>query len=108
MSLLAGIDPRLPELGREFGSALLIAAIGVAVALLVHHVLYRLLDRLARASESKADDVVVAALRNPTRYAMIALGLAFEARLSTLIAQVWDKVRVMGHADAVLAAAKAL
>ena len=82
------IDPRLSELG----SALLIAAIGVAVALLLHHLLYGLLARLARASESKADDVVVEALRHPTRYAMIALGLAFEARLSVLIAQVWDKL----------------
>ena len=86
------LDPRLPELGRELGAALLLAAIGVAVALLVHHLLYRLLDRLARASESKADDVVVAALRSPTRYAMIALGLAFEARMSALIAEVWDKL----------------
>ncbi len=90
--VFAGLDPRLPEFGRELGSALLIAAIGVAVALLVHYLLYRLLDRLARASESKVDDVVVAALRSPTRYAMIALGLAFEARLSVLIAQVWDKL----------------
>ena len=27
------IDPRLPELGREFGTALLLAAAGIAVAL---------------------------------------------------------------------------
>jgi small-conductance mechanosensitive channel len=85
---LSGLEPRLHELG----VAVLIAAIGVAVALTIHHVLYRLLDRLARASESKVDDIVVKALRSPTRYAMIAVGLAFEARLSALIAEVWDKL----------------
>jgi small-conductance mechanosensitive channel len=85
---LSSLDPRLSELG----TALLIAAIGAVVALIAHRLLYGLLLRLALASESKADDIVVRALRGPTRYAMLALGLAFEARMSVLIAQVWDKL----------------
>jgi small-conductance mechanosensitive channel len=89
---LASLDPRLPELGREFGSALLYAAIGVAVALVVHSLLYGLLKRLATASESKVDDVVVRSLRGPTRYATIALGLALAARESALLAEVWQKL----------------
>jgi small-conductance mechanosensitive channel len=86
--LLSGFDPRL----LEAGSALLLVAIGVVVALVAHWLLFGLLLRLAHASESKADDIVVKALRGPTRYAMLALGLAVEARMSALIAQVWDKL----------------
>ena len=92
MSRLSWLDPRLPELGREFGTALLLAAVGLAVALLAHRLLYGLLDRLARASESKVDDVVVGSLRSPTRYAMVALGLALAARESSVLAEIWDKL----------------
>lgn len=85
------LGARLPDLG-ELGGALLLVAIGVVVALVAHRLLYGLLLRLALASESKVDDIVVEALRGPTRYAMLALGLAFEARMSSLLAQVWDKL----------------
>ncbi|HEY6817547.1 MAG TPA: mechanosensitive ion channel family protein, partial [Croceibacterium sp.] len=86
------LDPRLPELGRELGTALLLAAIGVAIALVAHRLLYGLLARLARASESKVDDVVVRALRGPTRWATVALGLAVAARESLLLAAAWQKL----------------
>ena len=88
MSRLEWIDPRLHALG----DALLLAAIGVAVALVAHRLLYGLLNRLALASESKVDDVVVRSLRAPTRYATIALGLAIAARESALLAEVWQKL----------------
>ena len=83
---------RLPELGWELGTALLMAAIGVVAALIVHRALHGLLARLARASESKSDDIVVASLRRPTRYAMVALGLVLAARETPLLAEVWQKL----------------
>jgi len=83
---------RLPEQGWELGAALLAAAIGVVAALVVHRVLHGLLARLARGSESKADDIVVASLRRPTRYAMVALGLVLAARETPLLAEVWQKL----------------
>ena len=83
---------RLPELGWELGSTLLAAAIGVVAALAVHRLLHGLLARLARASESKADDIVVASLRRPTRYAMVALALVLAARETPLLAEVWQKL----------------
>jgi small-conductance mechanosensitive channel len=89
---LSGLDPRLPELGRDFGTALLLAAIGIALALLAHRLLYGLLHRLAQASESKVDDVVVRSLRSPTRYAMVALGLALAADESRVLAEVWGRL----------------
>jgi small-conductance mechanosensitive channel len=86
LSRLTWIDPRLHALG----SALLLAALSVAVALVVHRLLYGLLERLALDSESKVDDVVVRSLRAPTRYAAIALGLAIAARESLLLAATWQ------------------
>ncbi|HEU4649798.1 MAG TPA: mechanosensitive ion channel family protein, partial [Croceibacterium sp.] len=86
------LDPRVPELGRELGLALLLAALGIALALLVHRLLYGLLKRLALASESKVDDVVVRALRAPTRYAMAALGFALAADEAPLLGAVWDRL----------------
>jgi hypothetical protein len=88
LSRLTWIDPRLHALG----SALLLAALGVALALVVHRLLYGLLERLALDSESKVDDVVVRSLRAPTRYAAIALGLAIAARESLLLAATWQKL----------------
>ncbi len=92
MSLAGWIDPRWPELGRDLVTALAAATIGIVVALVVHRLLYGLLNRLALASESKVDDVVVRSLRAPTRYAMVALGLALAAREAVLLAQVWQKL----------------
>jgi small-conductance mechanosensitive channel len=86
------LDPRLPEFGRELGMALLLAAIGVVLALVAHRLLYGLLRRLAAASESKVDDIVVASLRGPTRWAMAALGLALAADESRLLDEVWHRV----------------
>jgi small-conductance mechanosensitive channel len=83
---------RLPELGWELGTALVAAAIGVVAALIVHRALHGLLARLARGSESKADDIVVESLRRPTRYALIALGLVLAARETPLLAEVWQKL----------------
>lgn len=89
---MSGSFVRLSELGWEIGLALLATAIGVVAALLVHRVLHGLLARLARASESEADDIVVASLRRPTRYALIALGLVLAARETALLAEVWQKL----------------
>jgi len=91
-ALTSWIDPRLPELGRELGTALLLAGLGIAVALIAHRLLYGLLNRLAVASESKVDDLVVRKLRAPTRWAMVALGLAVAARESLVLAEVWQKL----------------
>lgn len=83
---------RLPEQGWELGGALLAAAIGVVAALVVHRALHGLLAGLARASESKSDDIVVASLRRPTLCALVALGLVLAARETPLLAEVWQRL----------------
>jgi small-conductance mechanosensitive channel len=95
----AGMQNYLDQLGAKFvswgpqiGLALLAAAIGVAVALVLHRLLYGVLKRIAKASESEADDIVVKSLAQPTRYSMIALGLALAARDTPALQAVWQEV----------------
>jgi small-conductance mechanosensitive channel len=73
-------------------TALGAGAIGIVAALIAHGLIYRVLTRLARHSHSGADDSVLAPLRRPTRWAMVALGLVLAARETPLLAGVWQKV----------------
>jgi small-conductance mechanosensitive channel len=82
----------VPEPWWDFIVALAAAAIGIALALLVHRILYGILARIARASEMPSDDIVVARLRKPTRWAMIALGVVLAARETPLLDEVWQKI----------------
>jgi len=75
----------------DAGVAVLAAAIGIAIALLVHRIAYRVIERLAAASEGEADDIVVRHLRKPTRYAMMALGIVLAARETPALNAVWVK-----------------
>ena len=70
------------------GAGLLATALG----LLVHHVLYRLLAGIARASESPSDDMLMARLARPTRYAMVALFLVLFAREIPALGNFWTKI----------------
>nr|WP_229736390.1 mechanosensitive ion channel domain-containing protein [Novosphingobium endophyticum] len=67
------------------------AMIGIAVALVAHAVLFRILRRVARSSESDADNIVVKRLARPTRYAFIALGVVFAAREVPTLEAIWSR-----------------
>jgi small-conductance mechanosensitive channel len=82
----------VPEPWWNFVVALAAVALGVALALLVHRILYGILVRIARASEMPSDDIVIARLRTPTRWAMIALGLVLAARETPLLGEVWQRI----------------
>lgn len=78
----------LPQLVVALAAALAAAA----VALLVHWLVFRGLRRLARASNSQADDIVLRRLARPTRYALLALGVVLAARELPLLETAWQKV----------------
>ena len=67
-------------------------ALGIAVALLVHTLIYRLLTRLTQHTQRQTDDIVLSHLRKPTRWAMIALGLVLAARETTLLQGIWERI----------------
>jgi len=68
------------------------AAVAIIVALLAHHLLFRALRRLAGASESEADNILVGRLARPTRYSLIALALVLAAREIPALEGVWEKI----------------
>lgn len=93
---MLGLDLRnrtgLPDTAFDAAVAIGAAVIGVTVALVLHHLLYRLLMRLAARSDTHSDDIVLAHLRRPTRWAMAALGLVLAARETPLLADVWQRI----------------
>jgi len=62
----------------------------VLIALIAHWVLFAVLRRLAHASESTLDDVVVEAVRKPVRWAAIAFAIAAAAENDALVGRGWD------------------
>lgn len=71
--------------------AIVAAAIGIMVGLIIHRILFSVLRRLAAASDGQSDDLVVAHLARPSRWALVALGLVVAAREIPLVDDVWQK-----------------
>lgn len=72
--------------------ALLRAGIAVAAALAIHLVLFAVLRRVTRLSESTADEVVVERLREPLRWSLVAVALALAQEADPLIGRGWESV----------------
>lgn len=72
--------------------AVVAASLAVGGALVIHLVVFRILKRIAKASESGADDLLVSRLARPTRYALVALALVLVARETPLVANLWERV----------------
>jgi len=83
---------RMTDWAPDFAVSLLAAGIGVALALAVHFAVFKVLGRISQASEGKADDIVVAHLKRPTRWALIALGIVMAAREVPDLSVVWEKL----------------
>jgi len=64
--------------------------LAVAVAMAVHFALFAALGRMARRSALQTDDLVFARLRQPLRFALIAIAISVAAEDNALVARVWD------------------
>ncbi|HAN88003.1 MAG TPA: mechanosensitive ion channel protein MscS [Erythrobacter sp.] len=69
---------------------LIVLGSAVALALLAHWIVFALLRRVTRSSESALDDVVVEAVRKPLRWAAIAFAIAAAAENDALVGRGWD------------------
>lgn len=69
--------------------AAFVLGVAVAIALVVHAGLFLLLDRLARRSEAAADPVAVASLRQPARWALVALAVSLAEDSDRLVFHIW-------------------
>lgn len=85
---LSDLTPVIVELPRTA----IVTGIAVALALVVHLGLFRLLMRFARLSQLDTDEVVVQRLRAPARWALIALAIELASESAPLLARVWGAV----------------
>lgn len=72
--------------------ALATAAFAVTVAVVAHRLLFAVLKRVAKSSNSDADNLIVTTLAKPTLWAFIALGIVLAAREIALLEDVWVKI----------------
>lgn len=66
-------------------------ALAIAFALAIHWVLFLILRRIAKATDSDGDNILVRRLARPTRYALIALAVIQVARQLPWLADFWEK-----------------
>lgn len=90
--LLTRLRDTVPDHLEAWLVAALAGAGGVLLALLVHRMLFSILLRVARTSDSEADNMVVRHLARPAKWAMVALGIVLVAREIPLLETVWEKV----------------
>lgn len=90
--LLTSLRHALPDALEAWLVAALAAGIGVLVALVAHRVLFGLLKKVAGASDSAADNIVVQHLTRPTKWAMVALGVVLAAREVPMLDSAWEKI----------------
>lgn len=70
----------------------IVAAVAVAIALILHVAVFALMARIARFSQLEADGVVVTRLRQPLRWAFVAVAISIAAEASPSLAVLWEKV----------------
>jgi small-conductance mechanosensitive channel len=62
----------------------------VVAACVVHWIVFSVLSKIVRHSQSRIDDVVIETVRKPLRWAMIALTLSIAAENNLLVGDGWD------------------
>lgn len=88
--MLDRYDPRNWELST---AALVDVAVGLAgpaaIAWVIHWLIFSVLGRAVRASETQIDNAIVGAVRNPARWAMMAAAIAVAANANPLLDAGW-------------------
>lgn len=72
-------------------ASLMRGGLAVAIALGLHLVAFALFDRLARLSPDRADDILVARLRQPMRWSLVAVAIAIAAEDDRFVARFWEE-----------------
>lgn len=69
----------------------IVLGVAIGAALVVHYLLFWMLRRLARTTDSHADTAVVRRLYQPLRWALVAVGLSVAQDSDALLTRVWDE-----------------
>lgn len=73
-------------------SAAIATGIAILAALLVHFVLFAVLDRITRLSPTLSDEVVAGRLREPLRWSLVAVAISLAAESHAALAAFWQGV----------------
>ena len=73
-------------------TAAITAGLAIGLALLIHAVVFRILCRIARHSESDSDDIVLRRIAAPTRIALVAFALVLVAREVPMVETFWERI----------------
>lgn len=82
----------LPDWAAQLLIAVIAGAIGAAIALAAHAVLFRILRHVVQSSTSQSDDILVSRLARPTRWAFVAMGIVLAARQTPALSAFWERV----------------
>jgi len=89
--MLDRLDPRNYAIAwDDLGVAALALAITIAVALVIHRVAFFVFRKIARNSETEADDVLIDTIYRPLRWLAVAIAIGMVARQNALVAEPWD------------------
>lgn len=76
--------------GTALAEAGLLLVVSVAAALLCHRVVFVIAGRIARLSDTQVDDLVLAHLKRPVKWAMLAIGITLAAQADKELALAWE------------------
>lgn len=89
--MLAAWDPRTWTITTQGVIDIAIAlSLTALAALTLHWLVFSALRRVTRSSQTRIDDAVVAAVRAPARWALIAIGVSMAAQSDALLGSGWN------------------
>ncbi|MXO86236.1 mechanosensitive ion channel [Altererythrobacter aurantiacus] len=68
----------------------IVILVAIAIAWIVHKILFALLHRLSRLSDTHLDEMVFDKLERPLRWSMIAIGISLASQFDALLGEFWE------------------
>ena len=76
----------------EWGEIIIVGAVVIALALLLHWISFAILRRLTRETADNTDNVLVKKLSKPVCVAVVVVALAYVAQFYPILAEWWEKI----------------
>lgn len=87
------LDPRTWAIGWfDVSMAVVALVVAVTVAYILYRISFAILGRLAAASESETDDLVLNSIRRPVKWSLMAIGITVVAQGNDSLAFVWEPI----------------
>ncbi len=76
----------------EMASAAIALTVAVVIAYAIYRVVFAILQRVTRQSETAADDLIIQGIRRPIKWSLIAIGITVVAQGNDTLAFVWEPI----------------